>query len=269
MASRISSAVDGSPSSKYTRLSIRSREELENQLEDDSTSNPPSPLANIQHPTKNLIAKSHSSATTPEIPVKSSDFSSGTDVDLQWPSPETLERADSRLDTASKDLAKNWKRRTVISVLVPKIHGGEVTDDLKPLGLASPPSLSGAPSAPEGKRKRTGTIGSEDNNTNETTPTAPSSRDPISIVDIKSQDRPRSGPQLAGNKKPRPVRIRSPTLHRSMTDPTQLTHHLQSLAAIGAGSAGKRVSFQPSAEDKEQERQWFRESDTDSWRVGS
>ncbi|KAF9174207.1 hypothetical protein BGX21_011616 [Mortierella sp. AD011] len=267
--SRISSAIKGSPSSKYTRLSIRSREELENQLEDDSTSNPPSPLANIQHPTNKLIAKSHSSATIPEISIKSSGFSSGTDVDLHWPSPETLERADSRLDTAAKDLAKNWKRRTVISVLVPKIHSREVTDDPKPLELSSSPSLSGVPSAPEGKRKRTGTIGSEDNNTNETTPSSPSSRDPISIVDIKSQDRPRSGPQLAGNKKPRPVRIRSPTLHRSMTDPTQLTHHLQSLAAISGGSAGKRVSFQSSAKDKEQERQWFRESDTDSWRVGS
>ncbi|KAF9359740.1 hypothetical protein BGX26_011513 [Mortierella sp. AD094] len=203
--SRISSAVDSSPSSKYTSLSIRSKEELEDQLEDNSTSNPRSPLTNIQYPTKKLLTKSYSSTNKLETPVKSSNFSSGTDVDLHWPSPKTLERADSRLDTAAKNLAKNGKRTTVISVLPPKIHNGEVTNDPKPLELVSSVSLSRASSVPEGKRKRTGTINSEDNDTNETTSTPLSSREPFSILDIKSQDRPRSGPQLAGNKKPKPV----------------------------------------------------------------
>ncbi|KAF9114609.1 hypothetical protein BGX27_010365 [Mortierella sp. AM989] len=269
--SRISSAIDSSSSSKYTSLAIRSKDELKDRFEDSFKSSPRSPLMSIQYPKKRQPENSISTKK-PSTPAKSSNQSSETDVDLYWPSPKTLERADSILDMAVKDLAENSSDRERDPILS-AIHIGELTDEPMLQEPASLPSLkSKASSAPEGKRKWTGTNAEGDKDTNEATSISFSSNGVVvSTLDFESQGRPRSGPQLLGNKKPRSARARPPILHRSMTDPAHLKQYrrLQPPPEVEANNAGKRVSFRSSAGNKEQERQWFRESDMDSWRVGN
>ncbi|KAF9209420.1 hypothetical protein BGZ49_004501 [Haplosporangium sp. Z 27] len=261
--SRISSAVDSSPSSKYTSLAIGSKDEQEDSLNDTTTSGLHSPIANIQYLKKKAFTKSKSSASKFEPPANNNSLLSGTDVEVYWPSPKTLERADSRLDVAVKDLANIRKRDAATPILSSKTHNDDSIDEPKPQEAVPSLLISRASSAPEGKRKRSGT---NDIDTNKVPSSSFSSNGMSSLLDIKSEDRPRSGPKLVSNKKAKPVRI----LHRSKTDPIQLSlHQLQNMATANTSDTAKRVSFQSSVEGKEHERQWFRESDMDSWRVSN
>ncbi|KAF9433175.1 hypothetical protein BGZ76_009799 [Entomortierella beljakovae] len=254
--SRISSAVESSPSSKYTSLSIRSKDIPDSDLD----AIPRSPLANI----KRLIKKPQ--AIKNDTLTRKNEPSAEIDLGISWPSTKTLEEADSRLDKAAKNLTDTNSRKSTSTVSSRSrgSHKGEYTEEPEPQPSEISHTVSRTSSAPEGKRKWNGIniLGESD-----ASEVAHSPKQLPSIFDFNSQDR--SGPQLSGNKKLRPTMAQSPTLHRSMTDPIQLTSQVRTMSSFGNTNEGKRVSFQPPADGKEHERLWFLESDTDNWRVGN
>ncbi|KAF9284019.1 hypothetical protein BGZ68_004948 [Mortierella alpina] len=207
--SRISSAVDSSDSSKYTSVAVRSIHEPKTPKDEDYT-------------------------YLPKTPSKKGRLGpSSTQMNLDWPSPDTVQMADSRLDLAAEELAA--KQPTLLSRLA-------VLAD-EPEAMTRPSSSSPTPSTLQED------IGA--------TAQAPGLR-----------NRNGMATQLLGNHH-RTSRPRSSPLQRSMTDPTQLNSQKLSFKARASQPVAdnKHVSFQSLTEDHDNERRWYLESDTDGWRV--
>lgn len=158
---------------------------------------------------------------------------STADVELRWPSPTTIQRADAKLDAAAamNNMSSLNSGTNMGSVMTSE---PEVDPELR--------SLSSAPSS-DNKRKLSDSASGS------------------------ASALPRSGPVMdESQRKQRPIRLQS-VLQRSLTDPAMASQaedqHLTK-------SRGKQVSFTASNPDKQaDERKWYLESDTDSWRVGS
>ncbi|KAF9907285.1 hypothetical protein BX616_000475 [Lobosporangium transversale] len=269
------SAVDGASSSGYTSLAIRSKDELVAGPNKSSSPTTPIPSTSI-----NSISKSFPSKMNPNtnpatsIESKEDDYIHTTIVkDPQWPSSVTLRKANSRLDQAGRELLVGNKlgREQTIDLFspYPRTYNGKYTDD--------PESFDPSPSSSRGSN-RTQNIANNDSSPNipsgsfkknSTTPT-----NTTAIID--SNGRTRARPPLTINKNARPAHPRTRKIQRSMTDPMQLTQHLQPLNAKEPNGSRKHVSFE-SAEEGEDEtddfnkdnHRWFRGPDIDSWRVGS
>ncbi|KAG9321983.1 hypothetical protein KVV02_008308 [Mortierella alpina] len=207
--SRISSAVDSSDSSKYTSVAVRSIHEPKTPKDED-----------FNH--------------LPKTPSKKSRLDpSSTHMNLNWPSPDTVQRADSRLDRAAEELAT--KQPTLLSRLT------VLADEPEAMARSSSSSPSpstvqedtGAASQAPGLRNRNGVAARL-------------------VESHQLTTRPRYSP-----------------LQRSMTDPTQLNSRKLSFRARESQPVAdnKHVSFQSLAQDHDNERRWYLESDTDGWRV--
>ncbi|KAF9962414.1 hypothetical protein BGZ72_006236 [Mortierella alpina] len=207
--SRISSAVDSSDSSKYTSVAVRSIHEPKTPKDED-----------FHH--------------LPKTPSKRGRLDpSSAYMNVDWPSPDTVQRADSRLDRAAEELAV--KQPTLLSRLTVLADEPEVMA----------PSSSSSPS-PSTLSEDTGAIADVPGLRNRSALTA------RLLGNFQTTSRPRYSP-----------------LQRSMTDPTQLNSQKLSLKTQESQPVAdsKHVSFQSLAEDRDNERRWYLESDTDGWRV--
>lgn len=189
--------------------------------------------------------------------------------ELNWPSPGTVRRADSRLEIAAKDISRNksnGKQATTPSRssdgLTTRSADDQTSKKEGRLGSTTPTPKSHH--LVESKRKWAPRIGqpseTEPREIAQTTSSAIAGAAELSlgrgesVMDASGGvfGRERSGPRLDDNsKRPRrPSRPRSMVLSRSMTDPTTL-HSTPTMTTA----------------EKEKERQWFLESDMDSWKV--
>lgn len=184
---------------------------------------------------QNTTATPLSSLSITSTP-KGKDLSvmSAADVELRWPSPATIQRADAKLDTAAAAMNNRSSLNSRTDL------GSVMTNDPE-----ADPELRSLSSAPSNDNKR------------KLSDSASGSASAL----------PRSGPVMdESQRKQRPIRPRS-VLQRSLTDPTMVSQaedqHLPK-------SGGKQVSFTASNSDKQaDERKWYLESDTDGWRVGN
>ncbi|KAI1307206.1 hypothetical protein EDD11_004559 [Mortierella claussenii] len=283
--SRISSAVEGSPSSKYTSLAIKSRSDLEAEsritagLSPTVLSRPTIPaLRSSSSPDSRRIGQLTAASVKPRRSASqdSEPHLSETAVDLQWPSPTTIHRADSWLDMAAKDLTESMYNRNLVLATSPSTQpshqqsGAEVTDDSESCDPApSTLTLAGIQSVSDGKRKRSSSKLLEESMDIHSTSIPSSQRS--STLEYRSG----TGPRVAIDKRSQPTRSRTLALRRSITDPSQLNPHVQFLGPQGFSSIQKHVSFQSLTDgndfvhQKDEERRWFRESDNDGWRVGA
>ncbi|KAF9121928.1 hypothetical protein BGX30_002305 [Mortierella sp. GBA39] len=282
--SRISSAIDSSPNSKFSRVVFKSRMDMvSDKYPGSSITGSTAPLSLVNHlrgPSTgtNLEESTSQSVEKPpaETPVKrrvqliyQEPEEEKEERELSWPSPGTVRRADSRLEMAAKDLSRNKSDREQAATMSRSSDGltTRSTDDQASkkegrLGSTTPTPKSHH--LVESKRKWAPRI------------SQPSETEPREIAQTKSSvitgaaelslggsgslmdggggvfRRERSGPRLDdNNKRPRPPsRPRSMVLSRSMTDPTTL-HSTPTMTTA----------------EKEKERQWFMESDMDSWKV--
>ncbi|KAF9967309.1 hypothetical protein BGZ70_010004 [Mortierella alpina] len=207
--SRISSAVDGSTSSKYTSVAVRSIHESKTPKDEDFS-------------------------YLPKTPSKKSRLDpSSALMNLDWPSPDTVQRADSRLDRAAEELAT--KQPTLLSrltVLADEPEAMAVSSSSSPSPSTLQEDTSAAAQA-SGLMNRNGVAARL-------------------LGHHQTTTRPRYSP-----------------LQRSMTDPTQLKSQKLSFKTRESQPVtdSKHVSFQSLTEDLDNERRWYLESDTDGWRV--
>ncbi|KAF9901386.1 hypothetical protein EC991_006237 [Linnemannia zychae] len=278
--SRISSAVDSSPNSKFSRVVFRSRmEKVLDKYSGDSDTGSTAPLSLVSHlrgPSNGTDLKGCVSQpldrVTPETPSKRGTqpiFQEPEEEgELSWPSPGTVMRADSRLEVAVKDISRKVNGNEKSTAVLRSSSGMKTKQAENEADYETPK----AHPLVESKRKWT----SRSSYTTETKPTdgittarinstgnaAGSEGMPEGSVELSVENdifgRERSGPRLDSNKRPhRPARPRSMVLSRSMTDPT--TSHNSGI--FSAATPTMTIA------DKERERQWFLESDMDGWKV--
>ena len=154
-------------------------------------------------------------------------------MNLDWPSPDTVQRADSKLDRAAEELA------TIQPTLLSRLT---VLAD-EPEAMAGSSSSSPSPSTLQ-EDTRAAAQASGLRNWNGVAARL--------LGHPQTTTRPRHSP-----------------LQRSMTDPTQLNSQKLSFKTRKSQPVtdSKHVSFQSLAEDLDNERRWYLESDTDGWRV--
>lgn len=280
--SRISSAIDSSPNSKFSRVVFRSRMDMvSDKYTGSSITGSTAPLSLVSHlrgPSTATDLKESTSKPVEkapaEIPVKRRvqpvyQEPEEEEKELSWPSPGTVRRADSRLEIAVKDLTREKANKEQATTMSRSSDGlkARSTDDQtskKEGRLGSTTPTPKPHHLVESKRKWAPRVSQP----SETEPREMAQTASSAIVGTAELSlgggasvmngsggvfgRERSGPRLDdNNKRPRrPSRSRSMVLSRSMTDPTTL-HSTPTLTTA----------------DKEKERQWFLESDMDSWKV--
>ncbi|KAF9929342.1 hypothetical protein FBU30_001703 [Linnemannia zychae] len=285
--SRISAAVDSSPNSKFSRVIFKSRmDKLPDKFSENSNIGSIAPLSLVSHlrgsnnGTNSIDPASRiSDADVPETPTKRKSRPIYQEpeeekVVLDWPSPRTVKRADSRLDIAAKEIShtKYNKKLSVQAIgnngvlKIKKIERGTGNP-----GKLMNSGLTEAKSSQVLESKRKFNYHSYHNTETEVKETV-SKSEKNSEVDIQESlvgrdeaisdnvfGRERSGPRLENsNKRPkRPTRPQSAILSRSMTDPTTIN---------SSSSLFTTIPMTTDA-DKERERQWFLESDIDGWKV--
>ncbi|KAK5802034.1 hypothetical protein F5H01DRAFT_383940 [Linnemannia elongata] len=282
--SRISSAIDSSPNSKFSRVVFKSRMDMASDKYTGSSiagsTAPLSLVSRLRGPSTGtnleetiLQSVEKAPAETPMKrrvrPIYQEPEEEEEGRELIWPSPRTVRRADSRLEMAAKDLTRNKSNREQAATL------SQSSDGLTTRSAEDQTSKKEGrlgPTAPtpkshhllESKRKWAPRIsqpsGTEPREIVQTTSSAIAGAAELSLdgggslMDDGSGvfGRERTGPRLDDNsKRPRrPSRPRSMVLSRSMTDPTTL-HSAPTMTTA----------------EKEKERQWFLESDMESWKV--
>ncbi|KAG0064814.1 hypothetical protein BGZ89_008834 [Linnemannia elongata] len=282
--SRISSAIDSSPNSKFSRVVFKSRMDMASEKYTGSSiagsTAPLSLVSRLRGPNTGtnleesiLQSVEKAPAETPMKrrvqPIYQEPEEEEEGRELSWPSPRTVRRADSRLEMAAKDLTRNKSNREQAATL------SQSSDGLTTRSAEDQTSKKEGrlgPTAPtpkshhllESKRKWAPRIsqpsGTEPREIVQTTSSAIAGAAELSLdgggslMDDGSGvfGRERTGPRLNDNsKRPRrPSRPRSMVLSRSMTDPTTL-HSAPTMTTA----------------EKEKERQWFLESDMESWKV--
>ncbi|KAF9133965.1 hypothetical protein BGW39_008452 [Mortierella sp. 14UC] len=278
--SRISSAVDSSPNSKFSRVVFRSRMDMvSDKYSGDSATGSTAPLSLVNHlrgPNNGTNLEGSRPQPLDRVPPETPSmsevqpiFQEPEEEELSWPSPETVRRADSRLEVAAMDISQKQNGNEQ-AVALSRGNGGLNTrrteDETEECEAPKAHALV------EGKRKWTSRAShTTDTEPREVTPkartnsAAGSGSEDVTLGGSGSSmengifGRGHSGPRLDdSNKRPqRPARPRSMALSRSMTDPT--TSH--SSGFISAATPIMTIA------DKEKERQWFLESDMDGWRV--
>ncbi|KAG0270870.1 hypothetical protein BGZ95_001401 [Linnemannia exigua] len=283
--SRISSAIDSSPNSKFSRVVFKSRlDMISDKYSGNSTRGSTAPLSLVSHLRGPSNGTNLNGSASPlldkvklETPVKrgiqpgfQEPGVEREEEELTWPSPGTVRQADSRLEVAAKDLSRKQDGKEQGAVI--SRSSGELktkrAEDKADYGTPKAHNLV------EGKRKWTSrTSYTTEAESREVTPATATngsnagaeSEDMTSLssgglsTESSIFGRERSGPRLDDNntRPRRPARPRSMVLSRSMTDPTTLH------SSGGVSTATPTMTIA----DKEKERQWFLESDMDGWKV--
>ncbi|KAG0376425.1 hypothetical protein BGX24_007773 [Mortierella sp. AD032] len=282
--SRISSAIDSSPNSRFSRVVFRSRlDMISDNYSGSSATGSTAPLSLVSHlrgPSNGTSLNGSASQPLDRMPLGTpvkrgiqpifQEPEEEEEEELSWPSPGTVRQADSRLEVAAKSLSQ--KQDGMEQAAVSSRSGGLKTkraEDKADYGTPRAHNLV------EGKRKWTSrTSCTTETEIGEVTPAAGTnvanaraeSEEVILSSGALSMEggvfgRERSGPRLDDNNKRhrRPARPRSMVLSRSMTDPTTL----HSSSGISTATPTMTIA------DKEKERQWFLESDMDGWKVAN